>query len=75
MTNHNEERHSDEKRMAAEATEAHRHACEVRSVVAMYHAKGGAAVKSFLLQVEKHRGSESAARLRQDALTLLEQGK
>ena len=47
------------------------HVCEVRSVVRMYREKGGDAVKSFLLLVEKHRGSDCAARLRNDALEAL----
>ena len=49
-------------------TESHRHKCEVESVVRMYRTKGGEAVKKFLLLVEKHRGSETAARLRHEAL-------
>ena len=44
---------------------------EVSSVVRMYRTKGGSAVKSFLLQVEKHRGSEAAERLRGEALLRL----
>ena len=44
---------------------------EVSSVVRMYRTKGGGAVKSFLLQVEKHRGSEAAERLRGEALLRL----
>lgn len=44
---------------------------EVLSVVRMYRTKGRAAVKSFLLQVEKHRGSEAAERLRGAALSNL----
>ena len=58
----------DAERMATEDVEAYRHQCEVASVVRMYREKGGDAVKSFLLQVEKHRGSEAAARLREEAL-------
>ena len=49
-------------------SEAYRHTCEVASVVRMYREKGGDFVKKFLLQVEKHRGSEAAARLREEAL-------
>jgi len=49
-------------------SEAYRHTCEVASVVRMYREKGGDFVKKFLLQVEKHRGSEAAARLRKEAL-------
>lgn len=55
-------------RMAREDVAAQLHQCEVASVVRMYREKGGDAVKSFLLQVEKHRGSEAAARLREEAL-------
>ena len=59
-------------------SEAHRHKCEVASVVRMYRERGGNAVKSYLLQVEKHRGSDAAARLREEALAqvrLAEVGK
>lgn len=49
-------------------SEAYRHTCEVASVVRMYREKGGDHVKKYLLQVEKHRGSEAAARLREEAL-------
>ena len=49
-------------------SEAYRHTCEVASVVRMYREKGGDFVKKFLLQVEKHRGSEATARLREEAL-------
>lgn len=49
-------------------SEAYRHTCEVASVVRMYREKGGDFVKKFLLQVEKHRGSEAATRLREEAL-------
>lgn len=44
---------------------------EVLSVVRMYREKGGKAVRSFLLQVEKHRGSQAAERLRGAALSHL----
>lgn len=47
---------------------------EVLSVVRMYREKGGKAVKSFLLQVEKHRGSDAAERLRRAALSNLGMG-
>ena len=57
-----------DEQLAETYSEAHRHKCEVASVVRMYREKGGDAVKSFLLQVEKHRGSEAAARLREEAL-------
>jgi hypothetical protein len=49
-------------------SEAHRFKCEVDSVVRMYREKGGDHVKKYLLQVEKHRGSEATARLREEAL-------
>lgn len=59
-------------------SEAHRFKCEVDSVVRMYRERGGNAVKSYLLQVEKHRGSDASARLREEALAqvrLAEVGK
>mgnify|MGYP003349995794 CR=1 FL=1 len=49
-------------------SEAYRHECEIASVVRMYRERGGDAVKSYILQVEKHRGSNAAARLREEAL-------
>lgn len=58
-------------RMAKEATEVYRHSCEVLSMVRMYDEKGGDHVKSYLLKVEKHRGSEAAQRLRNDALNAI----
>ena len=57
--------------MASTDSEAHRHYCECLSVVRMYREKGGEYVKSYLLQVEKHRGSKPAERLRNDSLNLL----
>lgn len=62
-------------RLAEEDVEAYRHKCEVDSIVRMYKTKGGDAVKSFLLQVEKHRGSETASRLREEALAQVRLGK
>ena len=56
-------------------SEAHRFKCEVASVVRMYHKHGGDFVKKFILQVEKHRGSEAAARLREEALAQVRLGK
>ena len=64
----------DAERMAREDVEAYRHRCECLSVVRMYREKGSEAVKSYLLQVEKHRGSDSAQRLRNDALEMLKTG-
>ena len=61
----------DAERMAKEDVEAYRHHCECLSVVRMYRQKGSEAVKSYLLQVEKHRGSEPAQRLRNDALNMI----
>lgn len=49
-------------------SEKYRHLCEVESIVRMYRTHGGDKVKSYLLQVEKHRGSEAASRLRIEAL-------
>ena len=56
-------------------SEAYRHKCEVDSVVRMYRKRGGDFVKSFLLQVEKHRGSNAASRLREEALKLIKDRK
>ena len=56
-------------------SEAYRHKCEVASVVRMYRKRGGDFVKKFLLQVEKHRGSEAATRLREEALAQVRLGK
>ena len=56
-------------------SEAYRHKCEVASVVRMYHKHGGDFVKKFILQVEKHRGSEAATRLREAALAQVRLGK
>ena len=56
-------------------SEAYRFKCEVDSVVRMYRKKGGDFVKKFLLQVEKHRGSEAASRLREEALSRLRLAK
>ena len=60
--------------LADKNSEAHRHYCEVLSVVRMYREKGSDAVKSYLLQVEKHRGSQPAQRLRNNALEMLKTG-
>ena len=68
--------------MAQEDVEAHRHYCEVLSVVRKYketlesegEAKARSRIQSFLLQVEKHRGSEPAQSLRNDALEMLNTG-
>ena len=57
--------------LAQEDVEAHRHNCEVRYVVAKYRSQGSDSVKRYLLLVEKARGSDSAQRLRNDALNLL----
>lgn len=56
-------------------SEAYRHQCEVASVVRMFKAKGGDFVKSFLLKVEKHRGSDCASRLREEALAQIRLAK
>ena len=58
-------------RLARADTEAYRHSCEIDSIVRMYREFGSDRVKSFLLQVEKHRGSQAAARLREAALERL----
>jgi hypothetical protein len=64
-------------------SEAYRHTCEVTSVVRMYREtlqklgaeKAKQRIQSFLLQVEKHRGSEAATRLREEALARLRLAK
>ena len=61
--------------MAQEDVEAQLHQCEVASVVRMYREKGGDHVKKFLLLVEKHRGSEAASRLREEALAQIRLAK
>ena len=61
-------------RLAREDTEKHRHDCEIDSIVRMYREHGGDRVKSYLLQVEKHRGSQAAERLRGEALERLRLG-
>ena len=58
-------------RLAAADTEAHRVKCEIDSIVRMYREFGSDRVKSFLLQVEKARGSQAAERLRGEALERL----
>lgn len=58
-------------RLAREDVQQALFTAEVQSVVRMYRTKGGAAVKSFLLQVEKHRGGQAAERLRGAALSNL----
>jgi hypothetical protein len=62
-------------RLAREDTEKMRHSCEIDSIVRMYREHGGDRVKSYLLQVEKHRGSQAAKRLRNDALEMLKTGE
>lgn len=61
--------------LADKNSEAYRHHCECLSVVRMYRQKGSEAVKSYLLQVEKQRGSQPAQRLRNDALEMLKTGE
>ena len=68
--------------LASTYSPAHRHYCECLSVVRMYketlaregQAKAKQRIQSFILQVEKHRGSQSAQRLRNDALEMLKTG-
>ena len=65
--------------LAQEDDESRKHYCEVLSVVRKYKEtlesegedKARIRIQSFLLLVEKHRGSDSAQRLRNDALKLL----
>lgn len=61
--------------LADKNSEAYRHQCEIDSIVRMYRTHGGDKVKSYLLQVEKHRGSEAAGRLREEALAQVRLGK
>ena len=61
-------------RLAAADTEAYRHNCEIDSIVRMYRERGCDRVKSYFLQVEKHRGSQAAERLRREALERLRLG-
>ena len=61
--------------LAYKNSEAYRHLCEIDSIVRMYREHGGDRVKSYLLKVEKHRGSQSAERLRGAALDRLGLGK
>lgn len=56
-------------------SETHRHDCEVRDVVRKYRSQGADSVKKYLLLVEKARGSDSANRLRKDALELINRRK
>ena len=60
--------------LAAKDTEAFRFSCEIDSIVRIYREHGGDRVKSYLLQVEKHRGSQAAERLRGEALERLRLG-
>lgn len=61
--------------MDAAYSEAHRHQCEILSMARMYREHGAEKVKSFLLQVEKNRGSNAAERLRLEAAAHLGLGK
>lgn len=61
--------------LADKNSEAYRHQCEVVSVVRMFKEKGGDFVKSFLLKVEKNRGSNCASRLREEALAQIRLAK
>ena len=65
----------DDAELAYKNSEAYRNYCEISSIVRMFRESGGDKVKSYLLQVEKHRGSEAAARLRADALDKIGLGK
>lgn len=70
-------------RLAEEDVEAYRHKCEVDSIVRKYNEalqKRGKdyakeRIQSFLLQIEKYRGSETASRLREEALAQIRLGK
>ena len=69
-----EKEREESERLAAADTEAYRHNCEIDSIVRMYREHGGDRVKNYLLQVEKHRGSQAAERLRGEALERLRLG-
>lgn len=58
-----------------QATECHRHDCEVRAVVRMYVEQGKSAVVDFLAKVEKHRGRLAREQLEQDALAIVRAGR
>lgn len=62
-------------KLAATYSETHRHECEILSMVRMYQNNGAGKVASFLLQVEKYRGTETAERLRHEAAARLGLGK
>ena len=77
---------NEDKQLAAQNQETHRHECEVRDVVARYRKAlknlekrpnrkelAAGVVESYLLAVEKNRGADSAVRLRQDCRTLMQQ--
>lgn len=66
-----EKEREEAEKLARADTEAYRHSCEIDSIVRMYREHGGDRVKSYLLQVEKARGSAAAARLREAALERL----
>ena len=70
-----EKEREEAERLARADTEAYRHSCEIRSIVRMYREHGGDRVKNYLLQVEKHRGSQAAERLRREALDKIGLGK
>ena len=69
-----EKQREESERLAREDTEKMRHSCEIDSIVRMYREHGGDRAKSYLLQVEKHRGSQAAERLRGEALERLRLG-
>ena len=69
-----EKQREEAERLARADTEAYRHSCEIDSIVRMYRERGGDAVKSYLLKVEKSRGSNAAERLRGEALERLRLG-
>ena len=55
-----------------DATEAHRHECEVRYVVDL---QDNAKRREYLEGVAAKRGAAAAQRLREDARALLQQGR
>lgn len=64
-----------EKRMASEDVQACLHECEILSILRIYYNKGPHGVKSYLLLVEKERGTAAAERLRMETAARLGLGK
>ena len=65
------EKKQEKTKLAAEATEAHRHECEVRWMVCRYRDKGADTVKAYLAKCKTSRGTAATERLRQDAWKII----